>query len=1466
MQGTIDQLNFKVILDDAEFGQKVEKDIEAAKRLNVSLSKYLELKRKMQKGSVLSAQEAASRKRQIDLDTKAAVSQEKIAQAKAKTAREQERLNRLLADGNSEQRKQVSLMAQLAPYAAGYLSVRGVSEFLSQMVKVTGELETQKLALRAMLQDAPATENLVKQIQALAVESPYQFNDLIKYTKQLSAYGTPVESIYNDVKMLADISAGLGADMSRLVLAYGQIQSAGFLRGSELRQLTETGIPILQTLAEMFTKMEGKAVTVGEVFDKISSREVSFQMIAEAFKSMTSEGGQFYKMQEVLADSLQGRISNLADSFDRMLTQIGETNQGVLKGGVDAARVLIDNYDKIGKALVFLVTTYGTYKTVLASVRLYEKAALLATQIREYIAMGRALGFATANQVAFNVASKANVYVALASAVIGLGAAIFSFNKKQEEAIRTTGEATRVYKEEAEELERLFSVMRDETASREKKQETIEKLNSKYGEYLDNTIRETDSVEKLASAYDKLTESITEKYLAEQKALITGAAQTEYNEAEASLLGMIQKLSKATKISSRSQGAILAELQSILTKYSPYWDASDIYNKIINTFRSYGGKELSERERGKLYSDIWEYKEAQQTLALANRNYESFAKGYSATMESVREESDQTAEEVTIKLSSVAQAIKKTEKEIAEFEKKATSHGLTESEMKRLSALRESLSADKELFKNLSGKDYDKTDEKALKGLAERVKATKKLEREAVRAQWALTDAEIEAMDEGHAKRMARIEQQHKEEEQALLWAYEDAMEGADEAAAKKIQSLYADKLMLETLQYTASVAKEEGELLKKREESRAEFVEKYGTLAEKEIAITQKYEKAIAQAKKEGDLYKVKTLEHDRDSALFELKKQYSALYALIFAEADKLSDSMLADAVKITQEEIEKASKSGDIEHLTELYERLREQMEEISNRKDWGFSAIVKGFKMLNDADVAFADGKATGDENKIAEAVASRVQGKNLIEGGVSEISDAFEALGGVLQEFGGVAAEIGKIFQGLASNTQNIITAFTSEDKGELAVAGFNSALKIAEMIGQQIAENKKAQEEWSAAIRQSAHEYAMLQIEALEYKETNIFGIADPYKEATSSALQYLAAMDELAKASEALKDGQVQTGTKKSVDGKNVATGLAAGAALGAVVGSVIPGLGTAIGAAIGAALGAITGALTLETVPVFESLAENYSYIVDDAFNLNPEILADYDKLDDATKQLIDNWEDIKKASEEAQEKMRASLKDLVGELGTDLSDALVEAFRNKDLYSALDEFEDSVRKVFENLIQQAVFAAVFQKALEDMQKGMENSMMPGGDGDIKDDIMNFFNQVPALMNAYNEAMKEAEAQAEELGIDLFKPTNQSSGSLGGGIQQITENTANLLASYMNALRSDVAYERGLLQTHLPQISDVLIRTCPSLLEYQAQIAANTYNTALKTAQIAELNQSILARLESVIDFDGEARIRIS
>ena len=151
--------------------------------------------------------------------------------------------------------------------------------------------------------------------------------------------------------------------------------------------------------------------------------------------------------------------------------------------------------------------------------------------------------------------------------------------------------------------------------------------------------------------------------------------------------------------------------------------------------------------------------------------------------------------------------------------------------------------------------------------------------------------------------------------------------------------------------------------------------------------------------------------------------------------------------------------------------------------------------------------------------------------------------------------------------------------------------------------------------------------------------------------------------------------------------------------------------------------------------------------------------------------------------------------------------------------------------------------------------MQKGMENSMIPGGDGDIKDDVLDFFNKVPELLGAYDEAMKEAQKQAELLGIDVFRPGGSSgAASLGSEIQNISENTANLLGSYLNAMRADVALKRGLIQTHLPQISHILAQTCPTLLDYQNKIAANTYNTAQNTAEMAQKMAEGLAELKDV------------
>ena len=342
MASNIDNLNFKVILDDKDFNTRVEKDIELAKKLNVELSQLLQAKVKV---NSISATEAASAKRASDILTKQATNQEKISQAKAKTAEAEEkvatqaaktakemergrtaasqtavnvqrlateqqrtaaatqnaatatsraalaqkRLRDYASQATNSIRSQSRLMNELKGYALGYLSIHGATQLISSLVRVTGEFELQKTTLAAMLGDLNQAEQIITRIQGLAVESPFQFKELTTYAKQLSAFSVPAEELYETTKMLADVSAGLGVGMDRIVLAYGQVRSAAFLRGQEVRQFTEAGIPILDELAKQFTELEGRAVSTGEVFDKISKRMVPFEMVAKVFKDMTSD-------------------------------------------------------------------------------------------------------------------------------------------------------------------------------------------------------------------------------------------------------------------------------------------------------------------------------------------------------------------------------------------------------------------------------------------------------------------------------------------------------------------------------------------------------------------------------------------------------------------------------------------------------------------------------------------------------------------------------------------------------------------------------------------------------------------------------------------------------------------------------------------------------------------------------------------------------------------------------------------------------------------------------------------------------------------------------------------------------------------------------------------------------------------------------------------------------------------------
>lgn len=266
------------------------------------------------------------------------------------------------AKTNAHLSRQSGLLSQITSYLGTYFSVIGAVNLIKNLVRITGEFEAQHVALRAILQDVAGADRIFYQLQELAVKSPFTFRNLTDYAKQLSAFSVPMNEIYDTTKRLADVSAGLGVDMSRIILAYGQIRSASFLRGQEVRQLTEAGIPVLQELSKQFKELEGEAVSVGKVFDKISARQVPFEMIEKMFKDLTSEGGKFYQMQEVLAETVKGKVSNLQDAWEIMLSKVGEDNSGFIKGVLDGVTNLIKNYKDLIKTIKLATVAYGSYR------------------------------------------------------------------------------------------------------------------------------------------------------------------------------------------------------------------------------------------------------------------------------------------------------------------------------------------------------------------------------------------------------------------------------------------------------------------------------------------------------------------------------------------------------------------------------------------------------------------------------------------------------------------------------------------------------------------------------------------------------------------------------------------------------------------------------------------------------------------------------------------------------------------------------------------------------------------------------------------------------------------------------------------------------------------------------------------------------------------------------------------------
>ena len=514
---------------------------------------------------------------------------ERLEVSKRRVALAEQKHAEALSNTSKKINEQHSYVSRLIKRMAVYASFSYAGNFLTSIREVTAEFELQRVSLGAIIQDQQLANQLFAEIKSFALTSPLKILDLTKYTKQVAAYGFEANKLFDTTKMLADISVGLGVDMSRLTLFLGQVYATGYLRASEVRQATEAGIPLVDKLAKKLSEANGRLVTAADVMDLISKRAISFEQVEDVFKDMTSAGGEFYNMQVKQSQTLFGMWSKLGDAAAIMYDQIGNTSsvnagmklaissiESMMRNWKTMARVL----DSVAVALTVYVVGLKNAAVASKSLTAIESLALLTTKQRIIATpklVAAIIGQSTATKLstnltnahtfammraatATNVLSKsfwkltaamlANPWVAAASAIALVGVALFHFIGNTETA--------------AERAEKL----NESVAALKNTESTTKPLVEAYTDLSNKTERTVEEQKKLSNITQELAKRFPEAVVGVNK----------FNNEISISIGKVQKLAglmrdvseKNVRNNLEKSEADLEMLQNLLVKYDKF--------------------------------------------------------------------------------------------------------------------------------------------------------------------------------------------------------------------------------------------------------------------------------------------------------------------------------------------------------------------------------------------------------------------------------------------------------------------------------------------------------------------------------------------------------------------------------------------------------------------------------------------------------------------------------------------------------------------------------------------------------------------------------------------------------------------------------------------------------------------------------------------------------------------------------
>ena len=289
----------------------------------------------------------------------------------------------------------MSTRVSLPLAAVGTLALRQAAKF-----------ERLRVTLNTLSGSADAGAESFERLVQFSAETPLQLQELTRVNNMLMGFGQSSDDAFKSLKMLGDVSAITGGNLTGIAVAFGQAAAEGRVMTRDLRQFINNGVPILQLLSEEMGVAEGK------IMDLASEGKLTFDLLNTAFEKATSDGGRFNDGLKILSQTLEGLFSTLKDNVNIALAELGQEIAETLnlKEGIPALS------KKIGELVQeFKGLNDDTQKLIIS-------VGLLAVAIPP---LTIALGFLISSVTTISAALVAlnPIVLAITTVVLGLGSA-----------------------------------------------------------------------------------------------------------------------------------------------------------------------------------------------------------------------------------------------------------------------------------------------------------------------------------------------------------------------------------------------------------------------------------------------------------------------------------------------------------------------------------------------------------------------------------------------------------------------------------------------------------------------------------------------------------------------------------------------------------------------------------------------------------------------------------------------------------------------------------------------------------------------------------------------------------------------------------------------------------------------------------------------------------------------------------